>query len=147
MNELSLLVAAMLAQPECAASEAKINRVAQQVIVSAHKHGIPTMLLAAVILAESGGRKIVTRHKYGCDVGEGQIFVPACDRLRMQRLLVLSVNVDRGADLLGESQKRCMARKIRPCLRSKWALYNAGSRGWWPRVKRIWGRMMRYGDT
>lgn len=112
------------------------------------RYQLPPGLLAAVVMHESSGRKIVVRGvgkgRAGCDVGEGQIHVPGCDRRRMRTLLTLSVNVNEAGRLLARSRSRC-SRSVPPrfCRRSEWAGYNAGSPGWWGRVARVWRRFLR----
>jgi len=109
------------------------------------RHDLPPLLLLAVVLHESGGReRLVTRERGGhCSAGVAQVLVPGCDRARLQRLLVLATNLDAGAAVLARSRRLC-ARHPRwaACRRSEFALYNAGSRAWWPHVERIWRRLM-----
>lgn len=105
---------------------------------------LPPLLLVAVILHESGGRqRLVVRERGGhCSVGAAQVLVPGCERARVQRLLVLSTNLDQGAAVLSRSRVTCRRHpRWRACRRSEWALYNAGSTKWWRGVERKWERL------
>ncbi len=106
---------------------------------------LPPALLVAVVLHESSGRqRLITRERGGhCSVGAGQVMVRGCHRERVQRLLVLSVNLDAAARVLDRSRRLCEAhRRWSACRRSRWALYNAGSATWWGGVARIWRRLL-----
>lgn len=138
-----LLLLASLAQPECLVSERKMTHLVAESRKVENKHNLPRGLMMAVVLAESGGRKVVGyfrgENKTGCDVGEAQIHVKKCKRDRMQRLLVLSTNLDVGAKLLSESRKKCeLHPRWAACKRGEFALYNEKSKSWWGRVKNIW---------
>lgn len=103
---------------------------------------LPPLLLVAVCVAESNGQRRVFPDNGGCSVGPAGVYVPGCESARMRQLLRLSVNLDTGASLLARSREKCRRHpRWAACRRSEWALYNAGSRGWWGRVERIWRRL------
>ena len=143
-----LLALAMLAQPECHVGRTRALTIATEALRQEVRYDLPRGLLVAVVLAESGGRKIVARRRgkgrRGCDSGEAQIHIPRCDERRLRRLLVLSTNLAEAARLLAQSRQTCQRRSLTPCEISEWALYNAGSRGGWPRVERIWERLQSH---
>jgi hypothetical protein len=112
------------------------------------EHAIPPLLLVAVIAHESGFRqRLVTREKHGhCSAGAAQVLVRGCDRARVQRLLVLSVNLDAGARILASSRATCRRHpRWGACWRSEYALYNARSERWWSGVARKWRRLVGRG--
>lgn len=131
MTPLVLSAALLL---ECQAAEAR--------------WALPPLLLCAVVLHESGGRqRLVVRERDGhCSVGAAQVLVPGCERERVQRLLVLSVNLDEGARVLVRARERCRRHP-------RWAMcrvhfvgaYNGGSRSYASRVLRVWRRLLGRG--
>lgn len=140
------MLAAFRAQPQCRVGASKARRIVAEVQRVEARYALPSALLAAVVLAESGGLKLIARGRgkggRGCDSGEGQIHVPDCDRRRLQRLLVLSTNLDRAGYLLARSRTFCAAHpRWVSCRRSEWARYNGGSPTWWGRVAKIWRRL------
>lgn len=141
---IEALAAAVLAQPECMMSDGEALRLVAVASNAEKRHGLPAGLLVAVALAESGGkRRLVSRHRKGCDAGAGQVHVPGCHSGRLERLLQLSVNLDASASVLAKSRARCArSPRLRFCKISPWAGYNAGSPRWWPRVYSIWRRLM-----
>lgn len=104
---------------------------------------LPPLLLVAVCLHESRGRNIVTGERDGhCSAGPAQVLVRGCDRERLRRMLVLSVNLDEAGRLLARSRDVCSRRpRWAACKRSPFALYNSGSSRWWRGVSRIWDRL------
>lgn len=144
---IDLVVAAMLAHPLCLVDEMQARHVAQVAIVEERRHHLPSMLLVAVVLHESGGKKIISRHKHGCDVGPAQIFVRDCKPQRVKSLLLVENNLKTGAKILADSRYFCRKHpRWRACKRSKWALYNAGSPTWSASVMEVW-REIRKHDT
>lgn len=103
------------------------------------RYGLPSRLLVAVVMAESGGRAVVSRRRScgGVDVGVAQIHVHNRDQRRVRQLLVLATNLDRAAYLLARSRERCSKPRSRcVCLE---AHYNWNGRTkWCRRVHRIW---------
>jgi hypothetical protein len=95
------------------------------------------------VLAESGGRNIISRRRRcgGRDIGYGQVHDHAAiDSLRVRRLLTLQTNLDRAAAILAASRRRCAAAACRPC---REAHYNWNGRTrWCRRVHRIWHALM-----
>jgi hypothetical protein len=122
------------------------QELAEEVRAVEVRYGIPAGLLAAIVLAEAGGtRNIISRRRYngGRDYGAGQVHALNPSRRRLALLLTLSTNLDRAGQLLASSRSRC-ARHPRwaACRRGEFALYNAGSRTWAGRVRRIWTRLL-----
>jgi hypothetical protein len=98
--------------------------------------------LLAVILVESGGRRIVTSERGGCSVGPGQVYINACNKARMMRLLELSTNLTASAQILQRSAIKCARHpRWRACRRSKFALYNSMSPTWWDKVSQAWNEI------
>lgn len=134
----TLLALALLSAPESHLKPDEALALAGSVLDAEKRYHLPPMLLAAVVLHESGGRHITAHHRHGCDVGPAQVYVPGC-QARMRWLLSdQRLNVMAGARLLSWSRARCRSRPVGPCRRSEWALYNGGSSSWWPAVNRIW---------
>ena len=112
------------------------------------RHALPPLIITAICAHESGFRqRLVTREKHGhCSAGAAQVLVRGCDRARVQRLLVLSVNLDAGARILASSRATCRRHpRWGACRRSEWALYNANSSRWWSGVARKWRRLVGRG--
>jgi hypothetical protein len=136
----ALLALAALAQPQCHARPWEMQRISEEAERASQRHGLPAGLLVAVVLAESGGRNIISRRRRcgGRDVGVGQIH--AHDAQRFRRLLVLATNLDRAAAILAASRRRCAA----TACRCREAHYNWNGRTrWCRRVHRIWRELMR----
>lgn len=144
MTPAYLTAALLLAQPEFRAHD-RAEAMAVEIERAERRHHLPALLLAAVVLAESGGLSVVSPRRTcgGRDAGPAQIHSHDPERLR--RLLVLSVNLDDGARLLSRSRETCRRRPgWAVCRRSHWALYNARSPTWWGRVARRWERLRRW---
>ncbi len=143
---ISLWVATFLAQPECTVT----SRTARSVIVEAlrreKKENLPTGLLVAVILAESGGTPgAIGYHRHGCDVGAGQIYVSKCDIRRVRKFLDLRANLKQAARILVWSRRECTKHpNWRGCKPSLHGLYNSRSKTWGPRVLRIHKRLIKW---
>ena len=142
----ALLALALLADPAYRAPMWQAQELAEEVRAVEVRYGIPAGLLAAIVLAEAGGtRNIISRRRYngGRDYGAGQVHALNPSRRRLALLLTLSTNLDRAGQLLASSRSRC-ARHPRwaACRRGEFALYNAGSRTWAGRVRRIWTRLL-----
>lgn len=143
---LALLTLAALAEPSCRVGPARMQAIVAEADRASRRHGLPVGLLVAVVLAESGGRNIISRRRFngGRDIGPAQVHVHAHDPQRLRRLLALSTNLDTGASILASSRSRCARHPgWAACRRSEWALYNANSKTWAPRVLRIWRRLLR----
>lgn len=142
-----LLALAMLAQPECRVTRGRAELLAAEVLRVERRHHLPPLLMAAVVLAESGGIPLVARGRgkggLGCDVGPAQVHLPGCrPAARLAALAAPGRNLEAGAMVLSRSRRLCSWRASwAVCRRSRWALYNAGSPGWWPRVAQIWARL------
>jgi len=137
----TLIAALLIASPEYHGARAHAQVLAVEIERAERRHHLPALLLASVVLAESGGRNVVSavRRCGGRDVGPAQVHTH--ERERLQRLLVLSVNLDEGARILVRSRDLCRRRQLAYCRRSHWAGYNARSLTWWGRVAAIWGRL------
>jgi len=135
----------MLSQPECRISQAQAEVLAPLILQEEERWQLPEGLLAAVVLAESGGRNIVAHHSHGCDVGPGQVFVPGCQSRMRWIFRRPRVSLTVAASILDWSRSRCAGDpELKACRRSRWALYNGGSRFWWRRVERIWRRLLAH---
>lgn len=108
------------------------------------RYDLPAGLLLAVCLHETRGRSVVVRESRGrCSAGPCQVLAPDCDRARLQRLLVLSVNVDLAARVLVRARETCRRHPGWRCCRDHWVgAYNGGSRGYARRVLAVWRRLM-----
>lgn len=140
----ALLALAMAAQPEYALRGSQARSLASEILLVERAHGLPSGLLAAVVLAESGGRSVVVRGtgrgKRGCDVGLAQIHLPDCPLALVGIMLRRLNNLEAGAIILSWSMRWCQGRGC-PC--PGWR-YNPGSRAWCPRVMEIWGRLRNF---
>lgn len=147
----AILALAILAHPNNLMTPRQVSYLLVESKRIEEKYHLPESLLVAVVLAESGGRLIVARgrgkRRAGCDVGPAQVHVPGCESSRMRRLLVLSVNLEESAKILKWSESKCVARpEISACRRSRWALYNGGSKTWWARVEAILDYLRGYDE-
>lgn len=140
-----LLALAMLAQPECRVSRGRAELLAAEVLRVERRHHLPPLLLAAVVLAESGGRSLVLASRGGCDVGVAQVHVPGCAPARVAALLPPGRSLEAGALVLDRSRRLCAQWPRWGCCRVHWVgAYNAGSRGYAVRVLRIWRRLRSF---
>ena len=141
----ALLALALLADPAYRAPFWQAQELAEVVRAVEVRYGLPFGILAAIVLAESGGLNLVSRRRCngGRDHGVAQINAVNPSRRRLALLLTLSTNLDRAGQLLASSRARC-ARHPRwaACRRWEFALYNAGSGTWPGRVRRIWRRLL-----
>ena len=140
----ALLALALLADPAYRAPMWEAQQLAETVRAVETRYGIPAGLLAAIVLAEAGGkRNIISRRRYdGCrDYGIGQLHDCSPSRRRLRQLLTLTVNLDRAGYLAAKSRVRCSGpRSGCVCLESH---YNWGGRTrWCSRVYRIWRRLL-----
>ena len=108
---------------------------------------LPPALLVAVAWHESRLKAGLVRHERigGCSVSVSQIYLPDCDRTRMQRLLVASVALQEGARLLARARRTCRAHpRWRGCHGGlEWVgWYNGRSRGYADRVLALWRRLL-----
>lgn len=141
----TLLALAMLAQPEAQASKIQFQRIAKAIIPVAQKYQLDPSLLAAIALAETGGRNMVAyrrgRYRRGADVGVFQIH---CHRARprcIRRYLNVRQSVTEAAYILSLGRRLCQQppdNYKRICKRGFWARYNPGSASWARRVKALW---------
>lgn len=146
----TLLIAAVLAQPECRASRSVLIQLAPIIISVSNKHGIPSSLLAATILAETGVRNIISyrrgRGRRGADVGYAQIHVPNWKKNRhLVKLYSLPrPNLSRAAYLFRYSQRYCKRTQHTRCELCSWFRYNPGSKTWCGKVLPIQRKIERY---
>ena len=143
----TLLALAMLAQPECLIKRPQMVRIASLVLKVERHYGLPSSLLAAVVLTETGGRNVIAagrgKQKMGCDVGIAQIHVPYCDQRLVNRYIDIEKNLKRSAYLLLLSKRKCTQRPNFPgCSVSIWGRYNPGSRRWARRLLDIHSRIL-----
>ena len=138
MLDLALLTLAALAEPSCRAHPWQMHALVTEADRASRRHSLPVGLLVAVVLAESGGRNIISRRRYNGsrDHGVMQINAHHLSKRRLALLLTLEVNTDRGASILASSRSRCAGRACR-CLE---AHDNWNSRTWCGRVHAIWRR-------
>jgi hypothetical protein len=132
-----------LVAPDVACRPSLAPAVRQGVLRASERHSVPPNLLHAVLLAESGCRPLaVRRDGDACDVGLVQVRARPCTPQALQALLPVKANLMAGARILAASRRRCSKpRPPRACKRSAWALYNSGSRRWWPKVAGYWLRL------
>jgi hypothetical protein len=126
--------------------------VSLEVRRAATAYSVPEGLLAAVVLAETGGRVVVARGRgkgrRGCDVGIAQIHVPDCDEKRVKSLLYVRKNLFQAARILHLGRGVCERHPgLWYCKRGWWwARYNPGSRRWARRVWKTWQDIRRVAD-
>lgn len=144
----TLLALAMLAQPETSASQKQIHRIASAILPVARRNNLDPTLLAAIAIAESGGRSQVAyrrgRQRRGADVGVFQIHCRFARATCIRRYQSIRASAAEAATILSLGRKLC--RKPPPvyrrmCERGFWARYNPGSRRWAERVQKIWNRI------
>jgi hypothetical protein len=144
----ALLALAMLAQPETLAGKIQMQRIARAIVPVARKHQLDPTLLAAIAIAESGGRNLVARRRgrgrRGADVGVFQIHCPKARPACIRRYRDISTGAAEAAQILQQGRRLCRSprpayRKI--CKRGFWARYNPGSVRWTKRVRSLWARI------
>lgn len=136
--------------PGCSQQEAKV--IARAIRPAAERYAIPPLLMAAIVLVETGGscRLDARRHEatggYSC--GPFQEYIPPagyltltqrrCDEL-ISRPGLASM---RTARRLRRALGRCEGpNRPRWCSRGYWARHNPGSPRWCRAVTRIWARV------
>lgn len=117
------------------------------------RYALPAGLLVAVVMLESSGRVgLVVKRRCGYDVGAGQLHIHGnnISRQRIQRLLVLSTNLDLAGAHLARSRERCRARPrwaaCRACPEEieGFGLYNGGAaKRWCARLSQVYNRIKR----
>jgi len=60
----ALLALAALAQPQCRATPWEMQAISEEAERASQRHGLPVGLLVAVVLAESGGRNLISRRRF-----------------------------------------------------------------------------------
>lgn len=147
--DVTILTLAMLAQPELLVGRSQVHRIAKAITVVARKHTLDPSLLAAIAIAESGGRNVVAhrrgRQRQGADVGVFQIHCPRARPSCIARYRDLEKSALAAAEILAEGRALCQpGRRIPPlrfCREAFWARYNPGSRRWIQRVRDLWWRI------
>jgi hypothetical protein len=141
----TLLALAMIAQPEAQVGRKHAVQIANAIIPVAIKNRIDPTLLAAIAIAESGGRNRVAfrrgRKKRGADVGVFQIHCRSSRYSCITRFLNTEQSAAEAARILTLGRRLCRnppAAYRKMCKRGYWARYNPGSRRWSKRVKRLW---------
>jgi hypothetical protein len=144
----ALLALAMLAQPETAAGRMQMQRIAQAIVPVARKHRIDPTLMAAIAIAETGGRNLVAykrgRGRRGADVGVFQIHCPRARRRCVRRFRNIKNCAAEAGRLLWLGRRLCRMPPpgyVKVCRRGYWARYNPGSVKWARRVKDLWARI------
>lgn len=124
----------------------RVQELAPLILQAESRYQLPEGLLAAVVLAESGGRWQVSarRHDGGRDYGPAQIHLgPATRPVHDPR--TLAGNLLEGARLLARSRDVCARHpRWKACRRGPWSLFNANSAKWPRRVDRIWRRLIAH---
>ncbi len=144
----TLLALAILAQPETSASRKQAYRIASAILPVAQKKNLDPTLLAAIAIAETGGRNQVAykrgKRRRGADVGVFQIHCrfarPGC----IKRFQNLRRSASEAGTILTLGRRLCQNPPQvyeRMCKRGFWARYNPGSRRWSKRVQKIWDRI------
>jgi hypothetical protein len=147
--DVTILTLAMLAQPELLVGRHEASRIAKVIATVARKHTLDPSLLAAIAIAESGGRNVVAhrrgRKRQGADVGVFQIHCPGARPACIARYRDLERSALAAAEILTEGRMLCERdRRIPPrrfCREGFWARYNPGSRRWIHRVRDLWWRI------
>lgn len=144
----AVLIAVLLAQPECRADHRQVQEIVKAAQVVRARYGLPEGLLLAVVLAETGARDVVARGRgrgrVGCDVGVAQIHIPGCPPAKVAQVRPLLQNLTRSAQILAWSRSRCSKSPgWSGCKYCLWGRYNPGSRTWCKKVLRIWKRLRR----
>lgn len=141
----TLLALAMIAQPEAQVGRKHAVHIAEAIIPVAIKNRIDPTLLAAIAIAESGGRNRVAfrrgRKKRGADVGVFQIHCRSSRYSCITRYLNTEHSAAEAARIITLGRRLCRnppAAYRKMCKRGYWSRYNPGSRRWSKRVKRLW---------
>lgn len=145
---VAILAMAMLAQPEAMAGRAQMHRIAKAIMPVAEKHQIDPTLLAAIAIAESGGRNLVAhrrgKQRRGADVGVFQIHCPRARSQCIQRFRNIRKGVKGAVRILLRGRQLCKDPPpgyVKVCKRGYWARYNPGSARWARRVRDLWARI------
>lgn len=139
----TLLTLAALADASCRGYVWEVQQLSESVERESVVRRLPTGLLLAVVLAETGGRNVVSQPRRcgGWDVGYAQVHTHK--HTEIGRLRNLEQNIRTAAGLLVASRDKCsINQRWRVCRRSPWGLYNAGSSTWSTAVHSIWRRLM-----
>jgi hypothetical protein len=146
--DVTILTLAMLAQPELLVGRTQARQIARVIATVAPRHRLDPSLLAAIAIAESGGRNLVMhrrgRRRQGADVGVFQIHCPAARPACIARYRKLEESALAAAKILVEGRELCRPDRIparRFCQNGYWARYNPGSRRWIHRVRDLWWRI------
>lgn len=147
MLELALLTLAALAEPQCRAHPWEVHAIVLEADRASRRYSLPVGLLVAVVMLESTGRAgLIVKRRCGYDVGAGQLHEHGTDipRQRLQRLLVLSTNLDLAARHLARSRERCLTHPRWPvCRACTGGFYNAGAaKRWCRRLGRVYNRII-----
>ena len=141
----ALLALAMLAQPETAAGRIQMHRIAEAIVPVARKHRIDPTLLAAIAIAETGGRNLVAyrrgKGRRGADVGVFQIHCPGARQRCIRRYRKIIYSASEAGRLLVLGRRLCRKPPpgyVKVCSRGFWARYNPGSPRWARRVADIY---------
>ena len=138
----------MLAQPETMAGQMQMHRIARAIVPVAQKHRIDPTLLAAIAIAESGGRNLVAhrrgKQRRGADVGVFQIHCPRARPGCIKRFRDIRNSASGAVKILLRGRQLCKDPPpgyVRVCKRGYWARYNPGSSRWARRVRDLWSRI------
>jgi len=149
----AILALAMLAQPDSLAGRAQMHRIAKAIIPVAQKHRIDPTLLAAIAIAESGGRNLVAlrrgKRRRGADVGVFQIHCPKARPTCIRRFRNIHQSAEGAAKILLRGRRLCKNPPpgyVKVCNRGYWARYNPGSSRWARRVKQLWKSIRAHMD-
>lgn len=128
MDSLCLALA-MLATGQCRIDSVEASKLSDKISQVESSHELPGGLLAAVVLAETGGRNVVSKQRRngGFDHGVAQIHAKQVT----PGLLDYGVNLDRAAVLLRQSEDKVC--KTASCL-CPWHGYNYNSKTWCKKV-------------
>lgn len=148
MLSAHVLAMVMFSLAECRVPLDQVERLAAEIVVVEAEFALPNGLLAAVILAESGGKNFtvrgVGRGRRGCDSGPAQIHVPGCKRSKLKKIRGLAANIREGGRILAQSYRDCSRHpRWQGCRPSKWGRYNPASSTWWANVEPIYRKIRR----
>ena len=146
--DVTILTLAMLVQPELLVGRSQAHQIAKAIATVAPRHRLDPSLLAAIAIAESGGRNVVAhrrgRRRQGADVGVFQIHCPTASPSCIARYRDLSRSALAAAEILAEGRMLCAQPRTprrRFCQDAYWARYNPGSKRWIHRVRDLWWRI------